>query len=151
MLPNRRQAAATLLAAGAAILPLSRAFAQTRMDGPALVDEAPTQVDTGLDAFEHMLGPVTINDQGPFQFLVDTGANTSCVSQDLAERLTLPTTEPALVHTVVGVRERPGVTIDRLQVGERKRKSVRAAVLPLTGALDGVLGVDWLGGQRLEL
>jgi hypothetical protein len=151
MLPNRRQAAATLLAAGAAVLPLSRAFAQTRTDGPALVDETPTQIDTGLDAFEHMLGPVTINGLGPFQFLVDTGANTSCVSQDLAERLTLPTAEPARVHTVVGVRERPGVLIDRLQVGERKRKSVRVAVLPLTDALDGVLGVDWLSGQRLEL
>jgi len=151
MLPNRRQAAATLFAAGAAALPLSRAIAQTRTDGPAIVDEAPTQVDTGLDAYEHMLGPVMINGQGPFQFLVDTGANTSCVSKTLAERLALPTTEPARVHTMVGVRERPGVLIDRLEVGERKRKSVRVAVLPLTDALDGVLGIDWLSGQRLEL
>ena len=151
MLPNRRQAAATLFAAGAAALPLSRAIAQTRTDGPAIVDEAPTQVDTGLDAYEHMLGPVMINGQGPFQFLVDTGANTSCVSKTLAERLALPTTEPARVHTIVGVRERPGVLIDRLEVGERKRKSVRVAVLPLTDALDGVLGIDWLSGQRLEL
>jgi predicted aspartyl protease len=151
MLPNRREAAATLFAAGAAALPLSRAIAQTRTDGPAIVDEAPTQVDTGLDAFEHMLGPVMINGQGPFQFLVDTGANTSCVSKTLAERLGLPTTEPARVHTIVGVRERPGVLIDRLEVGERKRKSVRVAVLPLTDALDGVLGIDWLSGQRLEL
>jgi gag-polyprotein putative aspartyl protease/Aspartyl protease len=151
MLPNRRQAAATLFAAGAAALPLSRAIAQIRTDGPAIVDEAPTQVDTGLDAYEHMLGPVIINGQGPFQFLVDTGANTSCVSMTLAERLALPTAEPARVHTVVGVRERPGVLIDRLEVGERKRKSVRVAVLPLTDALDGVLGIDWLSGQRLEL
>src|SRR5437899_9316658 len=151
MLPNRRQAAATLFAAGAAALPLSRAIAQTRTDGPAIVDEASTQVDTGLDAYEHMLGPVMINGQGPFQFLVDTGANTSCVSKTLAERLALPTTEPARVHTIVGVRERPGVLIDRLEVGERKRKSVRVAVLPLTDALDGVLGIDWLSGQRLEL
>ncbi|MDB5464048.1 MAG: hypothetical protein JWP23_2437 [Phenylobacterium sp.] len=151
MLPNRRQAAATLFAAGAAALPLSRAFAQTRVDNAALLDEAPTQVDTGHDAYEHMLGPVMINGQGPFQFLVDTGANTSCVSKALAERLELPTGEPARVHTVVGVRERPGVLIDHLQVGERKRKGVRAAVLPLTDALDGVLGIDWLSGQRLEL
>ena len=60
-------------------------------------------------------------------------------------------TEPARVHTVVGVRERPGVLIDRLQVGERSRKRVRVASLPLTSEIDGVLGVDWLEGQRLEI
>ncbi|WP_372785829.1 retroviral-like aspartic protease family protein [Phenylobacterium sp.] len=151
MLPNRRQAATSLFAAAAAALPFSRAVAQIRMDGPALVEETPTQIDTGHDAFEHMLGPVTINGQGPFQFLIDTGANTSCVSKSLADRLALPTAEPARVHTIVGVRERPGVLIDRLQVGARNRKAVRAAVLPLNDNLDGVLGIDWLSGQRLEL
>jgi predicted aspartyl protease len=151
MLPNRRQAAASLFAAGAATLPVSRALAQVRMDGPAIVDEAPTQIDTGRDAYEHILGPVTINGQGPFQFLIDTGANTSCVSKSLAERLALPMAESARVHTIVGVRERPGVLIDRLQVGVRTRKSVRASVLPLSDNLDGILGIDWLSGQRLEL
>src|SRR3569623_2533806 len=121
------------------------------MDGPALVDEAPTKLDTGHDNFEHMMGPVMINGQGPFQFLIDTGANVSCVSRDLAQRLMLAELPPARVHTIVGVRERPGVMIDHLQVGDRKRRSVRAAALPLTDGLDGVLGIDWLTGQRLEL
>jgi predicted aspartyl protease len=97
------------------------------------------------------LAPVSVNGQGPFQFLMDTGANTSCISRDLAERLALAATEPARVHTVVGVRERPGVMIEKLQVGERSRRAVRAACLPLETGLDGVLGVDWLRGQRLEL
>jgi predicted aspartyl protease len=151
MLPNRRQAAASLFAAGAATLPVSRALAQIPTDGPAIVDEAPTQIDTGRDAYEHILGPVTINGQGPFQFLIDTGANTSCVSKSLAERLALPMAESARVHTIVGVRERPGVLIERLEVGVRTRKAVRAAVLPLSDNLDGILGIDWLSGQRLEL
>jgi predicted aspartyl protease len=98
-----------------------------------------------------MLAPVSVNGQGPFQFLIDTGANTSCISRDLAARLMLAATEPAVVHTVVGARQRPGVLIDHLQVGERSRKAVRAAALPLDQSLDGVLGVDWLKGQRLEL
>jgi predicted aspartyl protease len=98
-----------------------------------------------------MLAPVAINGQGPFQFLMDTGANTSCVSRDLAQRLMLAAAAPARVHTVVGVRERPGVFIDHLQVGDRSRKAVRAATLPLDTGLDGVLGVDWLAGQRLVL
>jgi hypothetical protein len=42
--------------------------------------------------------------------------------------------------------------LDRLQVGARDRRSVRAPSLPLTaGTVDGVLGVDWLKGQRLVL
>jgi predicted aspartyl protease len=146
---SRRQAAAGLVALGGAALPLSRALAQIPL--AAVTEDGPTQIDTGRDAFEHMLAPVKINGQGPYQFLVDTGANTSCISRDLAERLMLTATESARVHTVVGVRERPGVLIDHLQVGERSRKAVRAAALPLGPDLDGVLGIDWLKGQRLEL
>jgi len=51
----------------------------------------------------------------------------------------------------VGARERQAVLINHLQVGERSRRSVHAAALPLTDGVDGVLGVDWLKGQRLEL
>jgi predicted aspartyl protease len=151
MLPNRRQASGSLLAACAASLTVSRAIAQVSTDRPAVADEAPTQVNTGHDAFEHMMGPVTINGQGPFQFLVDTGANVSCISKDLAQRLALPDLPPSRVHTIVGVRERPGVLIDQLRVGERNRKGVHASVLPLDDGLEGVLGIDWLSGQRLEL
>jgi hypothetical protein len=147
---SRRHAAAGLLALGGAALPLSRVAAQALPDAPGAADD-PTQLDTGRDAFEHMMAPVMINGQGPFQFLMDTGANVSCVSRALAERLALTPAAPARVHTVVGVRERPSVLIDRLQVGERSRRSVHAAALALDKGLDGVLGVDWLDGQRLEM
>ncbi|HEX3885914.1 MAG TPA: retroviral-like aspartic protease family protein [Phenylobacterium sp.] len=154
MLLSRRQAAAGLLAPGllglaGSALPSSRALAQIASLGQP--DETPTRLDTGRDDFEHMLAPVTINGQGPFQFLIDTGANTSCISRELAEKLMLAGAEPAMIHTIVGGRQRPGVLIDRLQVGDRDRRDVRAASLPLNAALDGVLGIDWLRGQRLEL
>ncbi|HZZ32335.1 MAG TPA: retroviral-like aspartic protease family protein [Phenylobacterium sp.] len=149
---SRRQAAAGLLALPAIGVPLSRALAQSAAQAlPGDAAEPPTQFDAAHDAYGHMLAPVTINGQGPFNFLMDTGANTSCISRDLAQRLMLAATEPARIHTVVGVRERPRVIIDRLQVGERSRKAVRAATLPLSDGLDGVLGVDWLDGQRLVL
>lgn len=150
---SRRQATAGLLALGAAALPASPPLAQAAAQAPGErpIEETPTEIGTGRDSFEHILAPVAVNGQGPFQFLIDTGANTSCISRDLAQRLALKAVEPARVHTVVGVRERPGVLIDKLQVGERSRRSVRAASLPLASGLDGVLGVDWLKGQRLEL
>ncbi|MBS0363009.1 MAG: aspartyl protease family protein [Proteobacteria bacterium] len=150
---SRRQAAASLLSLAAT--PAFPAFAQPAFQtGSAAApgaDDAPTQVDSTRDGYEHMLAPVTINGQGPFQFLMDTGANTSCISRDLAQRLMLAAVTAARIHTVVGVRERPGVLIDHLQVGQRARRSVRAAALPLTTGIDGVLGVDWLEGQRLVL
>src|SRR5215467_13036821 len=148
MLLNRRNAFAGMVAAGA--LPLApRAFGQGMPPDAEPVDETPTQVGAGKDAYEHMLAPVTINGQGPFQFLIDTGANVSCISSELADRLTLSALPPARVNTVVGARERPAVLIDHLQVGERKRRMVHAPAMPFNRGIDGVLGVDWLKGQRL--
>jgi len=157
MSPTRRHAALGLLAAGGAALPAARAFAQDNTATVAALelpdaDDPPTTLETGQDKYEHMLAPVTINDQGPFNFLLDTGANISCVSHRLMERLELTSVESAPVHTVVGVRQRPIVTLDRLQVGPRDRRKVRAPALPIKGPeVDGVLGVDWLKGQRLIL
>ncbi len=147
---NRRHAAVGILALAGAMLPQGRARAQTPPE-IASIDDTPAHIGTGKDKFEHLVAPVMINDQGPFQFMLDTGANTSCISNDLAHRLMLASTRPAIVHTVVGARERPGVLIDRLEVGARTRRAVRVAALPLGAQLDGILGVDWLKGQRLEL
>ena len=156
MAPTRRLAALGLLAAGGAALPAARAFAQDSVALAAIElpdeDHPPTELGTSHDRYEHMLAPVTINDQGPFNFLLDTGANISCVSHRLMERLALKPIATALVHTVVGVRQRPMVTLDRLQVGPRDRRKVRAPALPIEGTeVDGILGVDWLKGQRLIL
>ncbi|TAJ73142.1 MAG: hypothetical protein EPO51_05705 [Phenylobacterium sp.] len=154
MSPTRRYAALGLLAAGGAALPAARAFGQ---ESPATreltdADEPATRLDTLRSKYEHMLAPVQINGQGPFSFLLDTGANVSCVSHRLAERLELKSSETRAVHTVVGVRQRPIVLLDHLQVGPRNRRNVKAPALPIKGPeVDGVLGVDWLKNQRLVL
>lgn len=116
----------------------------------ALPDVPSTLIETAGDVFEHVIAPVMLNGQGPFRFMVDTGANTSCVSAALAERLALPHGRRLSVHTIVGPRERSTVLIDRLDVGDRSRTKVEAPVFVMAGfAIDGVLGVDWLKGQRL--
>lgn len=159
---TRRGAAIGLLGGTAAALPFASAWAQP---GPAVAvpitsalgalptgEEPNTQVASSRDPYEHMLAPVGINGQGPFHFLIDTGANVSCVSHELAERLMLTPAGPAQVHTAVGVRTRQSVLIDSLDVGARNRKRVVAASMPTLGPqVDGVLGVDWLSGQRLVL
>jgi predicted aspartyl protease len=152
MSPTRRHAALGLAAAVAA-LPAAPALAETQPVVELPDEDFPdTQLGLKESRFEHMLAPVNVNGRGPFNFLLDTGANTSCVSHKLMEKLALTPGETARVHTVVGVRERPVVTLDELQVGPRNRKRVRAPALPIKGSeVDGVLGVDWLKGQRLVL
>lgn len=151
---SRREAAAGLLTvAGAAMLPALPAWAQpVEIEAPEDPDEPSIAVGAAESRNEHLLAPVTINGQGPYRFLLDTGANASCVSHRLMDLLALTPGPPTRVHTVVGVRTRPSVLIDRLQVGARNRRRVRAPALPIRGPeVDGVLGVDWLKGQRLVL
>jgi len=153
MLLDRRQAGLGLLSAAGMLAP-GLAWGQTGQPpaAPATPDDQPTQLQTEPDPFKHLLAPVRINKQGPFQFLIDTGANVSCISHAVAETLALPPDQPAPVHTPVGVRVRPSVLIERLDVGARTRRRVRTPIFPGLGkGIDGVLGVDWLGGQRLAL
>ncbi|MDP3854590.1 retroviral-like aspartic protease family protein [Phenylobacterium sp.] len=115
-------------------------------------DHPPTQVALTGDVFEHVTAPVMINGKGPFRFMVDTGANTSCVSQRLAETLELPRGKTLRVHTIVGPKDRASVLVDRLDIGSRTRRNIEAPILPMAGfGIDGVLGIDWLKGQRLVL
>jgi predicted aspartyl protease len=155
MLLSRRDAALGLLSGAAAALPLAQAWAQPH-EPPVLetpdTEEPPTLLGAEKDKFEHLMAPVAINGQGPFNFILDTGANVSCISHELAERLQLAPAGSAPVHTMVGVRSRPSVLIDTLKVGARDRRSVRAPAMAFYGPqVDGVLGVDWLKGQRLVL
>ena len=156
MSPTRRGAALGLLSAGALAVPLTRAAARAPAETPQTelpdADEPPTELATQQSRNDHMMAPVGINGQGPFSFLLDTGANISCVSRRLAEELNLVSTEQTRVHTVVGVRARPIVKLDLLQIGPRNRRNVRAPALPIKSPeIDGILGVDWLKGQRLTL
>lgn len=152
MSSTRRQAALSLMALAAVGAPLASAHAAEPLEAPDAPLEDPLQLAAGESRNEHMMAQVLINGQGPFNFVLDTGANTSCVSHTLAEQLMLTPGPPTRVHTVVGVRERPSVVIDDLQIGKRNRKKVSAPSLPLRGPeVQGVLGVDWLKGQRLVL
>jgi predicted aspartyl protease len=150
MLLNRRHAALGLVAAAGGAAPLGRAFAQAPAVAPP--PSANPAVGATKDKFEHLLAPVDINGEGPFNFILDTGANVSCISRTLADRLMLTPAGDTAVHTMVGVRERPSVMIKMLTVGKRHRRDVKAPALPAFGGqVDGLLGVDWLGGQKLVL
>lgn len=156
MTPDRRAVAAALLGAAFASPAWSRQpglepLVEGHLDEDHL-DETPTALDTLQTRTDHLLAPVTINGQGPFNFLIDTGASASCLSERVARRLNLPETAPARVITIAGSRVSPRVIINELGVGARTRRRVKTAVLPIRDPqFDGILGVDWLERQRLHI
>lgn len=108
---------------------------------------------TRADRLGRVVAPVTVNGQGPFRFIVDTGANRSVISAELAAHLGLAPSGTDNVHSVYGVSVAPLVRVDRLQYGD---VSLSAAALPmLSGGVlageQGLLGVDGMSGRRLRM
>ena len=116
---------------------------------------APSTADaiaTGLDGALRMTVPVMINGQGPFQFVVDTGADHTVISEEIANRLNLPQAGTAKLHAMGGSADVHLVKINTVQVSTNIARHVRAAALPMryVGA-DGLLGIDSLKGQRIVM
>lgn len=106
---------------------------------------------TRLDRLGRVVAPISVNGQGPYRFIVDTGANRSVISQALAERMGLFPSGTGEVHSVYGVSSAPLVNVDALQYGALR---LGGASLPmLQGAIlageHGLLGVDGMQGRRL--
>ncbi len=111
----------------------------------------PTNLATVADVFRRMTAAVMVNGQGPFAFVVDTGANQSVVSDVLALQLGLPVGPSQALNGVAGVQQAP-TTVATLKIGDRSHADVVLSVLPaeaIGGA--GILGLDRMEGQRLTI
>jgi len=143
MMSRRRLGA--LLALGLPLAGPARAF--NLPDPPSLT--APTAT---LGLARRLTVQVRINDQGPYAFLIDTGANASVISSELAASLGLPVGAPVNLHGIAGVELVGTVTAATVGVGRRVRRGLTLSVLP--GRFiqaPGILGLDWLGSQGLVL
>ena len=117
---------------------------------PPVADD--TQVGTGVDYALRMTAPVRINGQGPFDFVVDTGANRTVLSTELAAALNLPSRGVADVHGVSGVEPAPLVAVDLLEVDAVATRRITAPTLPRGRlGIDGLLGVDVLKNRRVVM
>lgn len=99
---------------------------------------------------DRMTVQVRLSGSGPFQFLVDTGADRTAISRDLAARLGLAKGENAAIHTITGVSTVSTATIPDLEL-TKKPVTVRDAPLLDSGNMgaDGIIGVDSLRSQRV--
>jgi predicted aspartyl protease len=94
-----------------------------------------------------------INGEGPFRFIVDTGASHSTISPGLVEKLNLPATGELSIELngITGTARVPGVKINRLRAGDWSVEDTEFPVVwaPLMAGADGILGAAGLKEQRL--
>lgn len=155
-----RRRAVTVI--GASLASAGCAATVERVAPPILVNLAdqaapPTDNDTAnlgsdADAAKRMTAPVLINGKGPYDFVIDTGANRTVIARDLAATLELRASGKAQIHGIAGVEPSETVSIDRLDIGKVTSRRLRAPMLDRArlGA-DGLLGVDVLKGRRVAM
>lgn len=102
------------------------------------------------DRHQRMTVPVTVRGLGPYRFLVDTGADRTAISRELAGRLSLSPGRAARLHSATGASRVETATIPELRISERQVGNVDAPMLEErhVGA-DGILGTDSLRAQRV--
>ena len=154
-----RSAGIRVLAAALACASISCAVvdAQGVPDGVAEEPEpeplyaAPTRSDRA----GRIVAEVAVDGQGPYRFVVDTGANRSAVAPHLAEALALPASRAGFVdlHGVTGSARLPSVEVGSLRAGELELDPGPLPVLPhpVFAGTDGILGMEGFEGHRIEV
>lgn len=96
--------------------------------------------------------PVTIGEYGPFQFLIDTGAERTVIGRSAVAQLGLAPSGTAILMGIAGTRAVDLVDIEELGFGRRKVPAFDTPILETAhiGA-DGIFGLDSLQGQRVLL
>lgn len=136
--------------AGLAVLVLAPSLAQaSNVEQPSVTT---TDSLRYMDASRRLTVQAMINDQGPFSFLVDTGASGSAISSELADQLGLARRGTVELHGLAGSQTVHRVRVDTLRVGRRTRAGMMLSVVERDhlGAA-GLLGLEWLGNNSLML
>lgn len=140
-------AAALVIAAGCTAA--TAETGQREMPQPGALSEV---VETRDDRFDRMTVPVRIDGQGPFHFMIDTGAQATVVTRALSERLRF---EPAGTATLVGMASAEQVDLVHVDGLEFAARTIDNLVAPLLNAqhvgADGILGLDSLQDLRVLL
>ena len=143
-----RFVAAALLGAGA----LSKS-APTRACEPLDPGTLGVASATTKDTAGRAVAPISINGQGPFRFVIDTGANRSVLSQALATRLGLASSGEGVVHSIDGAERAKLVNVESLSFGAFRLSDGDTPVLdgPMLDGEHGLLGVDGMAGRLLHV
>ena len=136
----------------AAPLPAQRVVPHEAVSQPGPIDST-TQTDDvafAADLYDRMTVPVLVSGAGPYRFLVDTGADRTAISRELADRLRLARGRTAELHSVAGAGPVQTAHVPLLELSRNRVERIDAPLLEQRhmGA-DGILGVDSLRSQRV--
>jgi predicted aspartyl protease len=149
----RRMLVGCLLLTGPAALAAQPASTtlQSVQGIPAIDSKTQTEdIKFKEDRSDRMTIPVRVAGAGPFRFLVDTGADRTSVSRELAGRLGLASGELASIHTVTGESTVSTAVVPELQLTRRPVKVSDAPLLESANiGADGIIGVDALRSQSV--
>jgi predicted aspartyl protease len=100
------------------------------------------------------LAKLTLNGQGPFTMLLDTGADSTFISGAIAQRLNLSNRQPAKILGFCGLEpaEKSQLASVKLQKNEQKKLEtiiVSSPILKLLG-VDGILGQNFLSNYQQQ-
>ena len=123
---------------------------------PIVGQDAATQtsttdiIKTASDGYDRLTVPVRIGKNGPYDFLIDTGAERTVLARGLAERLGLVPTGRATLIGVAGSLAVDLVDVAEVRLGSRSFYDLSAPLLEGShiGA-DGIIGLDGLRNQRV--
>ena len=122
---------------------------------PAAIDEA---LDIGGDDIDarkvetRLSVEVRVNGRGPYQFVVDSGADTSVIGLRIARDLKLPLGTPIILNNMTDRNIVDRVRVDSLSLGPSIIRDLQLPALreaDLGGA--GMIGIDALARQRLMM
>ncbi len=105
------------------------------------------------ERFRRMTVPVSIGEEGPFNFMIDTGAQATVLSRQLADELMLLDRDSAVLIGMASRRNVETISIPDVRLGNR---SFFIQTAPLVegahiGDADGILGLDSLQNQRVVI
>jgi predicted aspartyl protease len=137
-----------LLGHGASALALAPSFVRAATDPPA---PAIGETIQGIADLQNRLTLETMIDgKGPYHFLVDTGADSSVVAEDVAVSLGLLEGEGVVVQDIVRTLPAATVTLRNLSLGPIVIEKLSVPVLPRRNlGADGYLGLDAIDGHRV--
>ncbi|HEX5885038.1 MAG TPA: retropepsin-like aspartic protease [Pyrinomonadaceae bacterium] len=107
-----------------------------------------------------MIVRVKINGQGPYDFVLDTGATFTCVDRQLSEELKLPDWSGPLGSVVItgGEGQMGFVKIDRLELGDTASATDLVAckldlsrMQPPGFGIKGLVGLNFLKSYRMTI
>ncbi len=104
------------------------------------------------DQIGRIWAPVYIDGKGPFRLVLDTGANHSAVTAEVAQALGIPldVSSPIELRGVTGSAAVPSIHVENLLVGDLMISSPILPIVPdALGGAQGVLGTEGLLDKRI--